>query len=77
MSKLWRIYTQTSLIKKITVALVLGVSVGLLFGEDAAVLAPFGDLLLRLLKFIIVPLILFTLIVGINQIGRASCRERV
>ncbi|MGR9048164.1 dicarboxylate/amino acid:cation symporter [Halobacillus faecis] len=67
MSKLWRIYTQTSLIKKITVALVLGVSVGLLFGEDATVLAPFGDLLLRLLKFIIVPLILFTLIVGINQ----------
>ncbi|WLR48630.1 dicarboxylate/amino acid:cation symporter [Halobacillus litoralis] len=67
MSKLWRIYTQTSLIKKITVALVLGVSVGLLFGEDASVLAPFGDLLLRLLKFIIVPLILFTLVVGINQ----------
>ncbi|SDN80731.1 dicarboxylate/amino acid:cation symporter [Halobacillus sp. SY10] len=72
MSKLWRIYTQTSLIKKITVALVLGVSVGLLFGEDAAVLAPFGDLLLRLLKFIIVPLILFTLIVGINQTNIGS-----
>ncbi|GEN53229.1 dicarboxylate/amino acid:cation symporter [Halobacillus faecis] len=72
MSKLWRIYTQTSLIKKITVALVLGVSVGLLFGEGAAVLAPFGDLLLRLLKFIIVPLILFTLIVGINQTNIGS-----
>ncbi|MBN9654470.1 dicarboxylate/amino acid:cation symporter [Halobacillus sp. GSS1] len=72
MSKLWRIYTQTSLIKKITVALILGVSAGLLFGEDAAVLAPFGDLLLRLLKFIIVPLILFTLIVGINQTNIGS-----
>ncbi|CDQ18559.1 Na+/H+-dicarboxylate symporter [Halobacillus karajensis] len=67
MNKIWRTYTQTSLISKITIALLLGVIVGLLFGQDAAVLAPLGDLLLRLLKFIIVPLILFTLIVGVNQ----------
>ncbi|SFJ91065.1 Na+/H+-dicarboxylate symporter [Halobacillus dabanensis] len=67
MKKLWSIYIDASLIKKITVALLLGIVTGLLFGEDASVLAPFGDLLLRLLKFIIVPLILFTLIVGVNQ----------
>ncbi|SFD69230.1 Na+/H+-dicarboxylate symporter [Lentibacillus persicus] len=67
MKALWRGYIEASLIKKISVALILGVAVGLIFGEDAAVLAPFGDLLLRLLQFLIVPLILFTLIVGINQ----------
>lgn len=67
MSKLWKTYKNASLIKKITIALILGILTGFLFGEDAAVLAPFGDLLLRLLKFIIVPLILFTLIVGVNQ----------
>ncbi|QHT48422.1 dicarboxylate/amino acid:cation symporter [Bacillus sp. SB49] len=67
MSKLWKGYMETSLIKKITVALVLGILVGLIFGDGASVLAPLGDLLLRLLKFIIVPLILFTLIVGVNQ----------
>ncbi|ALX49602.1 dicarboxylate/amino acid:cation symporter [Lentibacillus amyloliquefaciens] len=67
MKALWRGYIEASLIKKISVALVLGVLIGLIFGEDAAVLAPFGDLLLRLLQFLIVPLILFTLIVGVNQ----------
>ena len=67
MKALWRTYIDTSLIVKITVALILGVLVGLLFGEDAAVLAPLGDLLLNLLTFLIIPLILFTLMVGVNQ----------
>ncbi|GAB4071910.1 dicarboxylate/amino acid:cation symporter [Barrientosiimonas marina] len=72
MKKLWRGYLDTSLITKITVALVLGILAGLLFGEDATVLSPLGDLLLRLLQFLIVPLILFTLIVGLNQANLAS-----
>src|SRR5690606_39500666 len=67
MKALWRTYLDTSLIIKITIALVLGVSVGLIFGEDAAVLAPLGDLMLNLLTFLIIPLILFTLMVGVNQ----------
>lgn len=67
MKTAWRTYVETSLIVKITIALILGVVVGLLFGEDAAVLAPLGDLLLNLLTFLIIPLILFTLMVGVNQ----------
>lgn len=67
MKALWKSYANVSLILKITVALILGVIVGLIFGPDTAVLAPLGDLLLRLLTFLIVPLIFFTLIVGINQ----------
>ncbi|MFC4558314.1 dicarboxylate/amino acid:cation symporter [Virgibacillus kekensis] len=67
MKKFWNGYIEASLIVKITIALILGVIVGLIFGKDAAVLAPFGDLLIRLLKFLIVPLVLFTLIVGVNQ----------
>lgn len=67
MKIIWRKYLDTSLILKITIALVLGVITGVIFGEDATVLAPFGDLLLRLLKFLIIPLILFTLITGVNQ----------
>ncbi len=75
MKAMWRGYLQASLISKITVALGLGVVIGLIFGEDAAVLAPFGDLLLRLLKFLIVPLILFTLIVGVNQTNWGALAE--
>ncbi|GAA0607259.1 dicarboxylate/amino acid:cation symporter [Virgibacillus siamensis] len=72
MKAIWRGYIESSLIVKITIALILGVAVGLIFGKDAAVLAPFGDLLIRLLKFLIVPLVLFTLIVGINQTNLSS-----
>ncbi|MFZ4450331.1 dicarboxylate/amino acid:cation symporter [Salibacterium aidingense] len=67
MKKVWHLYIESSLILKITIALVLGVLTGLIFGDNAAVVEPFGDLLIRLLTFLIIPLILFTLIVGINQ----------
>ncbi|HET7579679.1 MAG TPA: dicarboxylate/amino acid:cation symporter [Bacillales bacterium] len=67
MGTIWRGYLNASLILKITVALVIGIIVGLIFGEQATVLAPLGDLLIRLLKFLIIPLVLFTLIVGMNQ----------
>ncbi len=65
--KLLKAYTDTSLIVKITIGLILGIIVGLVFGEQTSVLAPLGDLLMRLLQFIIIPLILFTLVVGVNQ----------
>ncbi len=64
---MWKKYVESSLILKISLALVLGVIAGLIFGKDAAILTPFGDLLLRLLKFMIIPLVTFTLIVGVNQ----------
>ncbi|QPC47832.1 dicarboxylate/amino acid:cation symporter [Mangrovibacillus cuniculi] len=67
MKNVWNLYTRSSLILKVSVALILGIIVGIVFGEDAAVIAPLGDLLLRLLNFLILPLILFTLMVGVNQ----------
>ncbi|WP_110647519.1 dicarboxylate/amino acid:cation symporter [Salinicola peritrichatus] len=68
MRRLMRLYFDASLILRVTIALVLGVAVGFIGGETvAAWLAPFGDLLLRLLQFLIVPIVLFTLMVGINQ----------
>ncbi|SDF82693.1 Na+/H+-dicarboxylate symporter [Onishia taeanensis] len=68
MKALLRTYMEASLILRVSIALVLGVVVGLLGGQEAAQwLAPFGELLLRLLKFLIVPIVLFTLMVGINQ----------
>ncbi|QTN01087.1 cation:dicarboxylase symporter family transporter [Sediminibacillus dalangtanensis] len=72
MKKVWRGYLDTSLIVKITTALILGVITGLLFGSEASILEPLGDLLIRLLKFLIIPLVLFTLMVGINQTKTGS-----
>ncbi|MDQ0159446.1 dicarboxylate/amino acid:cation symporter [Alkalibacillus salilacus] len=68
MKSMLKAYWNGSLIVKISVALILGVLVGLVFGESVVpYLNPFGELLIRLLKFLILPLILFTLIVGVNQ----------
>ncbi|MHC8515500.1 dicarboxylate/amino acid:cation symporter [Sporosarcina sp. ITBMC105] len=67
MKRMLHSYLRISLITKISTALILGILVGILFGEQASVLAPLGDLLLRLLTFIMIPLILLTLIVGVNQ----------
>ncbi len=67
MKTLFRAYLKASLILRVTIALVLGVAAGLFGGEYVTWLAPLGDLLLRLLQFLIVPIVLFTLMVGINQ----------
>ncbi|MDM7481576.1 MAG: dicarboxylate/amino acid:cation symporter [Halomonas sp.] len=73
MKYLWKRYLQASLILRVTIALVLGVLVGLVGGEWVATwLGPFGDLLLRLLTFLIVPIVLFTLMVGVNQSREGS-----
>src|SRR5699024_5269422 len=54
-----------SLVWQIIAAFVLAVIAGIIFGDKIAIVAPLGDLFLRLIKFIIVPLILSTVIVGV------------
>ena len=73
MRALFNSYLNSSLILRVSIALVLGLTVGLIGGQQVADwLAPFGELLLRLLKFLIVPIVLFTLMVGINQANIGS-----
>lgn len=64
-----RRYLDVPLIYKLGVALVLGVAVGLSVGEPAAALQPLGDLFLRLLKMLVVPLVLFTIIGGVSSVS--------
>ena len=54
---------------QIVVAFILAILVGVFMGEKASVVQPLGDLFLRLIRFIIVPLILSTIIVGITSAG--------
>ncbi len=73
MKALLNAYLDTSLVLRIGIALVLGLVVGLVGGSAVAEwLEPLGELLLRLLKFLIVPIVLFTLVVGINQANLGS-----
>ena len=73
MKALLNAYLDTTLVLRIGIALVLGLVVGLVGGSAVAEwLEPLGELLLRLLKFLIVPIVLFTLVVGINQANLGS-----
>src|SRR5699024_10510746 len=47
------------------------------FGESIGVIKPLGDLFLRLIKFIIAPLILATLVIGVASIGDPKSLGRV
>lgn len=58
-----------SFLWQILAAFLLALIVGLILGEDATFVQPLGDLFLRLIKFIIVPLILATIIVGVTNAG--------
>ena len=50
---------------QISVCIIIGIVLGILFGPGVAVLKPIGDMFIRLLKMLIVPLTVLTLISGI------------
>jgi Na+/H+-dicarboxylate symporter len=54
---------------QIVIAIVLGVAVGLLLGEKAGHIKVVGDIFIRLLKMIIIPLILASMVTGIVSLG--------
>ena len=58
-------------------AIIIGVIVGLVFKEDAAVLKPFGDLFLNLLLMVIVPLIFATITSAITKMESPKRLKKV
>ncbi len=62
-------FKKVNLLTQISIAFVLAVILGLIFGESISVIQPLGDLFLRLIKFVIVPLILSSLIIGVASTG--------
>lgn len=66
-----------NLLTQILIAFVIAIILGLIFGESIEVLQPLGDLFLRLIKFIIVPLVLATLVIGVASIGDPKSLGRV
>lgn len=57
------------LLPQILIAFVVAILAGIIFGSSIEIVQPLGDLFLRLIKFIIVPLILSTLVVGVASTG--------
>jgi len=72
-------YFNTNLVFRILIALVLGSILGIIFGEKILWIRPFGDVFIRLLMMIMVPVIFSTLVVGAasvspQQLGKVGIR---
>ena len=65
MKGIWKNYKQTILL---TLSLIIGTVVGLIFKEKTEVLKPFGDLFMNMMFVIIVPLIFLTITTSIAKI---------
>jgi len=64
-----RTWFEIALWKRILLALVFGVVVGALWGEGAASIKWVGDLFVRLISMVVVPLVFFTLVSGVIAMG--------
>ena len=67
--KLLKRYWEISLIWKVSVGLVLGIILGLVMGEDASVLDPFGQIFINLLIMLALPVVFLMLVLGIMAIN--------
>ena len=65
-------YFDFNLLYRILIGLVLGVILGLVFKEKILWIQPLGDLFVRLLKMIMMPIIVSTLIVGASSVSPAN-----
>jgi Na+/H+-dicarboxylate symporter len=65
-------YFDFNLLYRIIIGLVLGIILGLVFKDKIVWIAPFGDIFVRLLKMIMLPIIVSTLIVGASSVSPAN-----
>lgn len=70
--QLWQQYRSVPIVYRISIAFILGSIVGLAVGEPATKLQPLGDLFVRLLKMIIVPIVVFTLIMAARELSPSN-----
>lgn len=66
---LWESYKRFPVIYKILIGFVLGIIAGIIVGPQIGVIYPLGTLLIRLLKMIVAPIVLFSLVVGAASIS--------
>lgn len=64
-------YFRSNLLTRILLGLVLGAVAGLVLGPQIACISPLGDIFVRLLKMIVMPVVILTLIVGAASIQPA------
>ncbi|RLL41145.1 dicarboxylate/amino acid:cation symporter [Oceanobacillus piezotolerans] len=61
-----------NMLSQIFIAFVLAIIFGIIFGPRMEIVQPLGDLFLRLIQFIVVPLVLASLITGITSLNNGK-----
>ncbi|QKY19379.1 dicarboxylate/amino acid:cation symporter [Halolamina sp. CBA1230] len=67
-STYWSRYRSVPIVYRIGAAFVLGSIVGLAVGQPATQLQPLGDLFVQLLSMLIIPIVVFTLLMGARRL---------
>ncbi|MDG3087736.1 dicarboxylate/amino acid:cation symporter [Vibrio hannami] len=70
-------WSKMELWKKIVIAMVLGMIVGIIMGPEAEMLKPIGTLFINAIKMLIVPLIFCSLIVGVTSMQDSAKMGRI
>lgn len=65
------------LLGKIGIGFAVGIVIGLFFGPSASIVKPLGDLFIRLLKMLVLPLIFFSLVNGVASMKDIGKMMRV
>ena len=60
------------MLTQISIGFILAIVLGIIFGPKIEIVQPLGDLFLRLIKFIVVPLVLASLVTGITSLNNVK-----
>ena len=77
MRSLFKFWTEALLWKKVMIGLVIGIITGLIFQEKAAQLRPIGEIFMRLIKMVIVPLIYISIVNALINVEDTSKLTRI
>lgn len=72
-----RYWNNLKLWQKVLIGMLLGIFVGHYYGEEAAVLKPFGDVFINMIKMVVIPLIFFSILNGVSNISDANTFGRM
>ena len=77
MKKVFAFYRSIPLLKKLLIAMIIGILLGIIFGESVNVIKPVGTVFLNLLKMAALPLVLVNLISGIASLDDPKSFGRI
>jgi Na+/H+-dicarboxylate symporter len=72
---LWKKYTESSLISKLGIGFVLGLLGAIVLRDKAEVLTPLGDVFLNLLKMIVVPLVILSIVTALDAAPQSALKR--